>query len=43
MAHVLETCDLDMYVDGQGVLEWENHMSTEIDSLVNTHTWELVP
>ena len=34
MAHVLETCDPNIYVDAQGQSEWENAMNIEIDSLL---------
>ena len=43
MARVLETCDLDAYVDDQGVLEWEASMSAEINSLNKNQLRELVP
>ena len=43
MACVLETCDLNTYVDAQGVPKWENGMTTKIDSLQKNQTCELVP
>ena len=43
MACVFDTCDTDTYVNAQGVPEWENVMTVEIDSLKKNKTWELFP
>ena len=43
MAHVLETRDLDNFLDSQGVFEWGNVMFVEIDSTKKNHIWKLVP
>ena len=43
MACVLETCDLDTYVDAQGVPEWETAVTAKMNSLKKNQTWELVP
>ena len=43
MICVLETCDPYTYADAQGVPEWENAKTAEIDSSKKNKTWELVP
>lgn len=43
MTYVLETCDPNTYADAKGQPEWEQAMSIEMDSLLNNHTWDLVP
>ena len=42
MEHVLKTYDLNTYLDAQGVPVWENDMTSKIDSLKKSQTWELV-
>ena len=42
MENVLKTYYLNTYLDAQGVPEWENDMTYEIDSLKKNQTWELV-
>ena len=43
MTRILDTCDLESYVDAQGKPEWEQAMQHEMDSLEKDHTWDLVP
>ena len=43
MTRVLETCDPNTYVDVKGLLEWENVIFVEIDSLLMNHIWDLAP
>ena len=40
MTHVFDTCYPNTYVDAKG---WEHAMSTKMDSLLDNHTWDLVP
>ena len=42
MAHVLDICDPDTYVNAQTVPKWENVVTTEIFSLKKNQTWKLV-
>jgi hypothetical protein len=34
---------MDTYVDAHGLLEWENDMADEYQSLMTNDTWDLVP
>ena len=43
MTQVLDTCDPNTYVDDKGQPKWEKAMSTKMDSLLNNHTWDLIP
>jgi len=43
MAPILETCDLVSYLDAQGKPKWEQAMHDDMTSLLNNHTWYLVP
>ena len=43
MTHVPDTYDPDTYICAQGVLEWENVMTTEIYSMKKNQTWVIVP
>lgn len=43
MTWILDTCDLESYIDAQGKPKWEQAIRHEIDSLEKNHTQDLVP